>query len=621
MNLNPQQELAVRAPLSPLLIVAGAGTGKTRTLTSRIIYLIENGVPANKICALTFTNKAAKEMAERVRAILPFSNFKAREPFIGTFHSLGARILRAEARLLKRTAEFVIFDDHDSFQLIKKITKPLIKERLKRGIGGILDKISQIKSGTLNFSELKKSGDPQEQLILKVFASYEKALINNNAFDFDDLIEKVIKIFKTRPAVLEKYQRRFRYFLIDEYQDLNNAQYEFIRLLANKNPNISVVGDDQQTIYSWRGSNLEIFLNFENDWPEARVMLLEENYRSTKNIISAAQTLITNNRRQKPKTLWTKNEAGPLIKVFEAADEEDEAEWIGEQIELRIMNNKFNELERRKKNLRIPASKSIIPSIAVLYRTNAQSRALEQALLKRKIPYRIFGGIKFYERREIKDIVAALRLAQNPKDEISRERLQKTFSKNIFRILQEKLLNEKGGAPPAVINIFLKTTNYFEYLEKNFPNAEERRENIGELIYFAAQFKELPLFLEQISLVQATDFPANGIEGKIALGDSPVVNLMTIHLAKGLEFDNVFIAGCGEGLLPHNLSLESEAQLEEERRLMYVAMTRTKKELSLSFYDLPSRFLFELPQELLDFQSSISEENFLGTMRNVISLD
>ena len=325
MNLNPQQELAVRAPLSPLLIVAGAGTGKTRTLTSRIIYLIESGVPANKICALTFTNKAAKEMADRIKVKFHVSSFKFQEPFIGTFHSLGARILRAEARFLKRTANFVIFDDHDSFQLVKKIMKGMKTKEINKGPAFFLEKISQLKNGMLSRADFEDSDCPHDKFLLKISRRYEEALEENNAFDFDDLILKVIKVFKTQPAVLKKYQSRFPHLLIDEYQDLNNAQYELIRLLASKAKTISVVGDDQQTIYSWRGSNFEIFLNFENDWPEAQVMLLEENYRSTKNIISAAQTLIANNQRQKPKTLWTKNEAGPLIKIFEAADEEGEA--------------------------------------------------------------------------------------------------------------------------------------------------------------------------------------------------------------------------------------------------------------------------------------------------------
>jgi DNA helicase-2/ATP-dependent DNA helicase PcrA len=617
MNLNPQQELAVKAPFSPLLIVAGAGTGKTRTLTSRIVYLIESGVPANKICALTFTNKAAKEMADRVgdpknpnSIRIPRKNLKQSiansdhsdafvdwdcnfKPFIGTFHSLGARILRAEARFLKRTANFVIFDDHDSFQLVKKIIKGMETKEINKGPAFFLEKISQLKSGMLSRADFEDSACPHGKLLLKISRRYEEALERNNAFDFDDLILKVIKVFKTQPAVLKKYQRRFPHLLIDEYQDLNNPQYELIRLLAHKTKTISVVGDDQQTIYSWRGSNFEIFLNFENDWPEAQVMLLEENYRSTKNIISAARTLIANNKRQKPKTLWTKNEAGPLIKIFEAADEEEEAGWIAEKI-----RNEKSETRNE--------------TVAILYRTNAQSRAMEQALIEREIPYRIFGGIKFYERREIKDIVAALRLAQNPKDEVSRERLQKTFSKNIFEALNEKLLNEKGLSPPGLINLFLGATNYFEYLEKNFPNPEERRENIGELIYFAAQFRDLSLFLEQISLIQTTDIPANSAKGRFAVSDSLfAVNLMTIHLAKGLEFDNVFIAGCGEGILPHNLSLDSDAGLEEERRLMYVAMTRAKKRLYASFYDQPSRFLFELPQDLIQFQSSVSDEKFL----------
>ena len=589
-NLNPQQQSAVEAPNKPLLIVAGAGTGKTRTLTSRLIHLIEKGVPADKICALTFTNKAAREMLLRIEKSL------TRNPrsLISTFHSLGAKILREEAELLERNSRFVIFDDQDSMSLIRKIVKSTGIKNPDLGPAYFSQKISEIKNGKIALNELKKSESLEDKTILQVFRRYESDLAKNNAFDFDDLIEKVVKVFKSYPAVLQKYERRFPYLLIDEYQDLNNQQYELIKLLAGGNRNLSVVGDDQQMIYGWRYANLNIFLNFERDWPGSRVALLEENYRSTQNIITAASTLIQNNKYQKPKNLWTKNPKGGPIKISELGSAEEEATLIVQQI-----------------------AKSIEPT-AVLYRTNAQSRPIEQALLEENIPYQIFGGVRFYERREIKDILAALRLALNPEDEISRDRLAKTFSKTKFLELQENLLRKTELSPLKLIQLFMKTVDYFSYLEKNFINAAERKENIAELMIFASKFEDLSIFLEQVSLLQPSDIVAGG-KGQGAKGNkrsaiSPkhyAINLMTIHLAKGLEFDRVFVIGCSEGLLPHARSLKDETELEEERRLMYVAMTRAKKELALSFYDLPSRFLLELPAELIEFQSLVSEARVL----------
>ncbi|MBI4373163.1 MAG: UvrD-helicase domain-containing protein, partial [Candidatus Omnitrophica bacterium] len=451
LDLNPQQKLAVQADDKPLLIVAGAGTGKTRTLTGRLAYLIEKGIPPDRVLALTFTNKAAKEMAERVESrimnnelwnknqeknpVIHNSQFiiHGKGPFIGTFHSLGARILRVEAELLGRDRNFVIFDDSDSLQLIKKLLKTeTLRDRESdySGAADISRKISRLKNNIISRETvLNSSGDGE--LIIKLFHRYEKELLKNNAFDFDDLIEKVVHIFKYNPKVLEKYRKRFRHILIDEYQDLNNKQYELVKFLVGDSPRISVVGDDQQMIYSFRGSNFRIFMDFEKDWPDANVILLEENYRSASNIIKAASALIANNVNQKPKTLWTKKEAGSPVKIIEAADEETEAEWIAGKIELGIMNNELWN-KNQKKNPIIHNSRLhqdfggqeqfIIPSVAIIYRTNAQSRAIEQELIERGISYRIFGGLRFYERKEIKDIVAALRYAQTNKDEVSRYR-------------------------------------------------------------------------------------------------------------------------------------------------------------------------------------------------------
>ncbi len=627
-DLNPQQKLAVQAPDKPLLIVAGAGTGKTRTLTSRILYLIrEKGVPADQIIALTFTNKAAREMAERIKQSEK-SEFHANDPkkfnsgvpirqgfrilpFIGTFHSLGAKILRAEARALGRTAGFGIFDDSDSLQIIKKIGKKtgLFVDRRSTAPGPIhfSQKISRIKNGVVELHEFESSSRTEDQLVFSVFELYEKELENHNAFDFDDLIEKVVEIFKKQPSVLKKYRTRFRYLLIDEYQDLNNVQYELVRLLAGRGGSVSVVGDDQQSIYAFRGSNFELFLNFERDWPDATVVMLEENYRSTANIIQAASGLIQHNIHQKPKQLWTKNETGSALKIIEAADENKEAAWIAEE----VYKLKSLEVEKLNKDDLPTYELKNLPTIAVLYRTNAQSRVIEQELLERDIPYQIFGGLRFYERREIKDIIAALRYAQNPRDSVSSERLEKSLYKTRFVKFKESLADARAESPPELIDIFLKATGYFELIERNFSNAEDRRENIAELLHFASQFKDLPLFLEHIALLQPADQLAKGKRPRAYSKDQraerhtpqAMCQLMTIHLAKGLEFDTVFVAGCSEGLLPHNRSLRSAAEIEEERRLLYVAMTRARKELSLSFFDIPSRFLGELPPELTTFES------------------
>ncbi len=574
-ELNPAQKEAAFATNEPLLIVAGAGTGKTKTLTTRIAYLIKEGVHPSKICALTFTNKAAQEMLERVNKMTNAQtggNLKHNSPYIGTFHSLGARILREAGHFLGRQPNFAIFDDNDSFKLIKKIIKDTNEKNLKPA--DLANKISAIKNGMFKPAKVERRED---WVLSQNFAEYEKKLLQNNAFDFDDLIQKVVLIFKTKPEVLARYQNRFSHFLVDEYQDINDVQYEMVKLLADREKNLSVVGDHNQTIYSWRGSNLEIFLNFERDWPKSRLIFLGENYRSTQKIIAAASELIKNNLKKpaglKEDALWTSNPEGEQIVLKEAQGEIEEASWIAQEIKSLAINNDSE--------------------TAILYRTNAQSRAIEQALIENEIPYQIFGGLKFYERREVKDVVSALRYISNPADEISRERLEKLLRKAGFIRFEKELAGKSDWTPTKIIEGFLKVANYFEYLDKNFTNPEERRENIMELLSFASAFEKTDEFLERMSLLQATD---NVEENK-----NLSVKLMTMHLAKGLEFENVFVAGATEGLLPHHRAMGSSDELEEERRLLYVAMTRAKKKLFLSFYDLPSRFLSEIPQELLKF--------------------
>lgn len=585
-NLNPEQRSAVEYSGGPLLIAAGAGSGKTKTLTSRLAHLIRSGAKPENIVAITFTNKAAQEMRDRV-------SFSGPGPFIGTFHSLGARILKNEAGLAKRTPNYTIFDDDDSMSLLKKVMKAMELDKEKHNPKDYHYKISDIKN------ELLDPEDDFDPTTVRVFENYEKALTANNAFDFDDLIEKIVRVFQKNPKTLKKYQNQFQYILVDEYQDINTAQYWMIKLLAQEHQNLSVVGDDAQAIYSFRGADFRNFLNFTEDWPKAKIVKLEQNYRSSGTIITAASELLKNNKLQTPKTLWTKNEPGSLIKVVRAGEPEQEADFVASTI-------------RQSGN---------IAATAVLYRTNAQSRSIEQALITANIPYKIFGGLKFYERKEVKDLVAALRLANNPSDSISAERISKNFDKKTAQHLLSELprLGKNLGIL-ELINYFLVNADYFEYLEKNYRNHLERVENINELITFAGGFKSLDEFLERVSLLQSTDAPAksntitndNNYDKKCSCdsnnknchrhGNSHgVIQLMTIHMAKGLEFDNVFVIGCGEGLLPHQMSYGSMDELEEERRLMYVAMTRAKKNLTLSFYNTPSRFLYEMPPELTEF--------------------
>jgi DNA helicase-2/ATP-dependent DNA helicase PcrA len=453
---------------------------------------------------------------------------------------------------------------------------------------------------------------------------YELFLARNNAFDFDDLIQKPVYIFEQRPAILAKYQERYTHILVDEYQDVSPGQYRLIRFLAGHRNQVSVVGDDAQMIYGWRYANIDTFLGFERDWPRARVVFLEENYRSSGTIVQAASAVIAHNEVAREKNLWTRNNDGEPITILEAGDEDEEAEWIAEEVE------KVKRLKGEKENATFSPSHLLTsPTIAILYRTNAQSRALEQALIRRNIPYRIYGGLKFYERREIKDIVAALRLALNPRDELSRERLEKAFRLRTFREILPVLHASSAQAPAAAIQSFLAAASYFEYLERETMNPEERRENIEELVSFAEGFTDIPSFLEHVALVQSTDDvnasrqsqSANRNPGsdanssRLAISDlqAPPVHLSTIHLAKGLEFDYVFLAGCAEGLLPHARSVESEEELEEERRLMYVAMTRARKELAISFYGIPSRFIGEIPPEFAEF---LRLENDSGATEN-----
>lgn len=577
-ELNDKQRAAVEHGEGPLLIVAGAGSGKTKTLTSRLAALLHNGVKPENIVAITFTNKAAGEMKERTEKLLAKDKEAFKNMFLGTFHSFGARILKKEARIFGRTANYTIFDADDSKALIKKVAAGagLSERDAKRLTPLVLRR---------EFSKIKDEMiDPEnaaDETVYKLFTLYEQALQSNNAFDFDDLIQKPVMLFLGNPEILDEYQERFRYILVDEYQDTNTAQYMLIKLLASKYRNLSVVGDDQQSIFKFRGSDFRNFLNFEQDWPDAKVVLLEENYRSTQNIIKAASAVIANNHLQKSKTLWTNNPEGGKVKVVEQYSADGEAEWVAGHIDAIRLFSDYG-------------------SLAILYRTNAQSRAIEQALIERGLSYRIFGGLKFYERKEIKDIVAALRYGSNPQDSVSLDRLKKSFLKKPYTQLKEELPQKAAVLRPVeLIGYILMTTDYFNYIERTQTNSIERIENIKELIEFASGFEKMEDFLERISLLESTDTVKKKDLKKVK---DNIVNLMTIHMAKGLEFDAVFVVGVNDGLLPHQMSYHNENEIEEERRLMYVAMTRARKELYLTFYHLPSRFLSEIPSGLMEFE-------------------
>ena len=579
-------------------MAAGAGSGKTRALIGRLKALIERGVKPHEIIAITFTNKAAREMRERVfgkdraepRWSPTFPVFG--EPFIGTFHSLGARFMKQLAPEVRRSSGFTIYDSDDSLSLVKKICKQMDLEKEAFKPAMVLSRISSAKSELKDISHFFESSDRRDQIFAEVFNRYERALQEQNALDFDDLIEKPVRIMREHEDIRSRCQALFSHVLVDEYQDINTAQYQLIRLLAGSHQNVSVVGDDFQSIYSFRGADFRNFLNFTRDWPNATIIKLEQNYRSTGNIITAASAVIANNKTQTPKKLWTENPDGPPVKMVAAEDADTESAWVAAEV---------RDLRGARPVLRAGEAP---PSIAILYRTNAQSRAIEQALINQNLPYKIYGGLRFYDRKEIKDILAGLRLAANSQDMMSAERLQKSLGKRVGMAVVGRMAG-RGNELPVVelINLFIEAANYRALLEKDFNNPEERNENITELIHFAAGFTSLEEFLERAALLGSADSPSGQLSG--ATGNQQVnpVNLMTIHIAKGLEFDTVFMVGCNEGILPHERSMVNEAQVEEERRLMYVAMTRARRVLYVVFSGVPSRFLYEIPKELCKFIS------------------
>ena len=630
-DLNKRQLEAVECTQGPLLIFAGAGSGKTRVLTYRMAKLIEMGVPAWKILAITFTNKAAREMRERVDKLCAGA---AEEAWVMTFHACCARILRRDIDKLGYKREFTIYDEDDKMTVLKRLEKELAIDEKRYPPRSVKAVISDAKNRMLSPEEwFGENNDFQSKPYYTLYSEYEKTLRANNALDFDDLLVKTLELLSENPPVLEYYVNRFNYIMVDEYQDTNVAQYQLVRLLAGEKKNVCVVGDDDQSIYGWRGADIRNILSFEKDFPGCRVVKLEENYRSTQNILDAANHVIANNTARKEKSLWTRSDAGEPIRLYRALDEREEAAWVCDNIQ-RLLNSGYE-----------------AGDIAVLYRTNAQSRVIEEGMVRRGIQYGVYGGLKFYDRKEIKDIVAYLRLLVNPDDDVSLRRIINEPKRGIGESTMEAIsqyADNNGmsmltallsGSVPGIgaraagaLNGFTELLTdladkmlsmplsefaevlvtdsglLHQYENSRNPEDETRVENIKEFVSAVAEYdKANPEdgvlgFLENVALVTDTD----RLDER-----ARTVTLMTIHSAKGLEFGAVFLTGLEETIFPISRAMMEEDQLEEERRLMYVGITRARKRLFLSYArqrmlynsrqsNPPSRFLGEIPKSLLD---------------------
>jgi len=615
-SLNPQQKEAVKYFDGPSLIVAGPGSGKTRVLTHKIAYLIkERGVSPFEILGITFTNKAANEIKERVGNLMGAST---RVPWLGTFHSMCARILRKEASLLGISPNYVIYDTDDQKSLIKHIAKDLdIPPRTNLSVA--LSSISSAKNELVTFEDYEKYAyGPFQKDVARIYREYQKRLHQSNALDFDDLIFKTIELFSLNEGLRDTYSRRFKYILIDEYQDTNHAQYVISKLLAKNHNNICAVGDMSQAIYSFRGADFRNILNFQRDYPAAKIFNLAQNYRSTKTIIDAAKNIIKHNDNHIDLDLWTQNDKGDLISLYEAEDEKEESLYIG-----------FNIIDKVLKG------SSSYKDFAVLYRTNAQSRSVEEQFIRLGIPYKLIGGIKFYSRKEIKDALSFLRVIQNPKDSVSWERIINTPPRGVGKksvddlsksgwdlsLIEQKtrlpikgLIRNKDAMPVVeLLDKILDVSGYNEYLNDGTEEGLYRLENLKELKSVASQFLTLEDFLENVSLVEALDVPTTNNDRSIST-DKDTVTLMTLHSAKGLEFKEVFIIGMEEGLLPHSKSLFAKEDIEEERRLCYVGITRAKEKIHLTYTrsrlylgsmnsNIVSRFVSEIPGEYIRFNT------------------
>jgi len=635
-GLNPMQKEAVKTVNGPLLIMAGAGSGKTRVLTHRIAYLLgEKGVAPWNILAITFTNKAAREMQERIFNLV---GKDAEDIWVSTFHSMCVRILRRDIDRIGFNRSFTILDTTDQLTVIKNILKEKNLDSKKFDPRSILGSISSAKNELQTANDYTRDAfTPYEKVVGEIYASYQDRLRKNHSLDFDDLIMMTITLFERVPEVLQFYQRKFQYIHVDEYQDTNHAQYKIVKLLAEQFKNICVVGDSDQSIYRWRGADISNILSFEKDYDNAQVILLEQNYRSTQTILDAANAVITNNSNRKPKKLWTENGQGNTINYFRAASEQDEGYFVAGKL-----------AEWKKEGAHQYSD------VAILYRTNAQSRAMEEVLVKSNIPYKMVGGVKFYDRKEIKDLLAYLRFIANPNDEISFSRiinvpkrgvgatsvdkvinysiandlsLSDTFEQIDFVGLSAKITNAIGEfhnmtknwqqmqeylSVTELVEEVLEKTGYIQMLkDENTIESASRIENIEEFLTVTNSFEEssedksLVSFLTDLALVSDID-QADKDEDT-----SDEVILMTLHSAKGLEFPVVFLIGMEEGIFPHSRSLMDEEEMEEERRLAYVGITRAEKQLYITnaqtrtlygrtSVNQESRFINEIPEELLD---------------------
>lgn len=561
-QLNKQQKEAVSYILGPSIILAGAGSGKTRVLVCKVLNLIKNHqVNPLSIVMITFTNKAAGEMKDRVYRY-------GKLGYIGTFHSFCAKILRQEGYLIGLDNKFTIYDENDQLNLIKNILKK--KDFNKFTPSYYLSRISTAKNQLISPEKfLEIFSDHQAAHIADVYFKYQKELKRNKAVDFDDLIMLVVQLFSKNKEISEKYQNKYRYLLVDEFQDTNYAQYALTRLLGKKYANVTVVGDFSQSIYSWRGAEIKNLEKFKEDFPGTKLFYLEENYRSTQKILDFAYKVISKNQTHPILNLFTQKEHGEDITLYEVTNEEEEAIFISSEVE--------------KLNEKIPYI-----SIAVLYRTNAQSRIIEEAFLHFGIPYVLIGGTRFYERKEIKDVLSYLRLFVNPNDEIAKERIKKLGKKRWedFKKFYKKFsIEAKKVATVDLIEKIFQETNYLQLYNIDDEEDYSRLENIKELKSVALNFPDLSEFLEQVALVEAEYF-----EGEKKNKNMDGVRLMTLHQAKGLEFSVVFITGVEEGILPHSRSVDDYFQLEEERRLFYVGITRAKEKLYITY--TKRRFIF-----------------------------
>ena len=623
-GLNSPQREAVEHEDGPLLILAGAGSGKTKALTHRIGYLIDQKkVDSSQILAVTFTNKAAREMRERLAHLLGQSDTREFMPWMGTFHSIAVRLLRRDGERIGIARNFVIYDEDDRQGLIKQAMKQLginDKDIKARTVSSI---ISNAKNELVDPEQFSLTAQyPFQQTVATIYSKYEMLRTDASALDFDDLLIETVRMFRDHEDIRKKYQNNFRYILVDEYQDTNAAQYHLIKMLVNERRNIAVVGDDWQSIYSWRGADFTNILNFERDFPGAKIIKLEQNYRSTGNILDAAHNVILKNEQRTDKKLWTELGEGSPVQVYQAYDESDEAQKVAERISTHVA------MGVRSYN-----------DFAVLYRTNAQSYVLERSFLRFHIPYQIIGGVRFYDRKEIKDIIAYLKLIHQPRDRMSFSRIVNVPTRGIGETSLERfiswqvrtgmdiiealhIVDEADGltpraksalrglgsllygmreamidsSPTDLIEHILRKTGYREYVQDGTPQAADREENIGALISDSKNFVSLEDFLEEVSLMSSAD----------TAGDASSVTMMTLHAAKGLEFPVVCIVGLEEGILPHARVYESNSQadLEEERRLCYVGMTRAREELHMfhaasrlqfgsRMYNNPSRFLHD----------------------------